>query len=157
MAQSHLLDPAKGYALERKGANGFTCYVERTDYLREDYGNGFIVPECQDPEGSRTIVPVEFDVERLRAEGKLSPAELKKEIERRFKAGEYHAPARPGIVYMLSPVARLYGDPNSRTTVANEPSSLYVLRAEPDRKGFWRRAGHEPVSRTDGVHDPPCW
>ncbi len=117
-AAVYVLDPAKGYVLDRKGTNGFTCYVERTDYLREDYGDGFIVPECQDPEGSRTIVPVEFDIERLRSEGKLNPAELKQEIERRFRSGIYHAPARPGIVYMLSPVARLYGGPKSKATMA---------------------------------------
>src|SRR5713101_2942895 len=107
-ATVYVLDPAKGYVLERKGTNGFTCYVERTDYVREDYSNGFAVPECHDPEGSRTIVPVEFDIERLRAEGKLNPVDLKKEIVRRFKAGIYHSPARTGIAYMLSPIQELY-------------------------------------------------
>src|SRR5262245_37375815 len=77
-----VLDPAKGYILERRGTNGFTCYVQRTDYTREDHGNGYIAPECQDPEGTKSIVPVEFDIERMRAEGKLSPAELKQEVAR---------------------------------------------------------------------------
>src|SRR5439155_1964776 len=49
-ATVYVLDPAKGYALERKGKNGFTCYVERTDYTREDFRDDFIVPECQDPD-----------------------------------------------------------------------------------------------------------
>jgi hypothetical protein len=121
-----VLDPAKGYVLERKGTNGFTCYVQRTDYVREDYSDGLVVPECQDPEGTRTIVPVEFDVERLRAEGKLNPAELKKEILRRFTAGVYHSPARTGIAYMLSPVARLYNGPQARATVAmNMPHYMF--------------------------------
>jgi hypothetical protein len=125
-ATVYVLDPGKGYVLERKGTNGFTCYVERTDYLREDFGDGFITPECQDAEGSRTIVPVEFDIERLRAEGKLSPAELKREIERRFKSGAYKAPSRPGVVYMLSPVARLYGGPGSKETmVMNMPHFMF--------------------------------
>ena len=70
----YVLNPAKGYVVERKGTNGFTCYVQRTDYMREDFRNDLIVPECQDPEGSRTIAPVEFEIERLRIEGNLSPA-----------------------------------------------------------------------------------
>ncbi len=41
-ATVYVLDPGKGYVLERKGTNGFTCYIERTDYLREDFGDGFI-------------------------------------------------------------------------------------------------------------------
>lgn len=125
-ATVYVLDPAKGYVLERKGTNGFTCYVERTDYLREDYGNGFITPECQDPEGTRSIVPVEFDIEKLRAEGKLTPTELKREVERRFQNGTYKPPARPGIVYMLSPVARLYSGPGSKTTMPmNMPHYMF--------------------------------
>jgi len=124
-AAVYVLDSAKGYVPERKGTNGFTCYVERTDYLREGFTNDFIVPECQDAEGSRTIVPVEFDVERLRAEG-MTPPELKMEIERRFKEGKYHAPARTGVAYMLSPIARLYTGPNSRTTATiNMPHYMF--------------------------------
>ncbi len=129
-----VLDPAKGYVLERQGTNGFTCYVQRTDYLREDYGDGYIAPECQDAEGTKSIVPVEFDVERIRAEGKLAPAELKREINRRFQEGIYHSLARPGIAYMVSPVARLYAGPGSTETMAmNMPHyMLFVpnLRAE---------------------------
>jgi hypothetical protein len=79
--------------------------------MREDYSDGYIAPECQDPEGTKSIVPVEFDIERLRAEGKLSPAELKQQIIRKFKDGVYHSRARPGIAYMLCPVVRLYGGP----------------------------------------------
>jgi hypothetical protein len=133
-ATVYLLDPAKGYVLERKGTNGFTCYVERTDYTRESYRDDFIVPECQDPEGTRTIVPVEFEIERLRLEGRLNPSDLKQEIDRRFKSGTYHSPARPGVVYMLSPIARLYGGPASNETfLMNMPHYMFFapnLKAE---------------------------
>ena len=80
-----VLDPANGYVPERKGTNGFTCYVQRTDYVREVYGDDYFAPECQDAEGTKSIVPVEFDIERLRAEGKLNATQLKQEIVRRFK------------------------------------------------------------------------
>jgi hypothetical protein len=133
-ATVYVLDPAKGYVLERKGANGFTCYVQRTDYLREEFRNDYFAPECQDAEGSRSIAPVEFDVEKLRLEGKLTPRELKQEIDRRFKSRVFRSPARPGIAYMVSPVARLYGGPASKETfVMNMPHFMFFspnLKAE---------------------------
>jgi hypothetical protein len=124
-ATVYVLDPGSGYVLERQGANGFTCYVQRTDYTREDFNDGYIVPECQGREGTQTIVPVEFDIERLRAEGKMSPTDLKREIERRFRIGIYHAPKLPGVAYMLSPILGLY-DARSKTTMAmNMPHFMF--------------------------------
>jgi len=125
-ASVYVLDPAKGYALERQGMNGFTCFVERTDFVRDDYRNDLLIPECFDAEGTRTIIPVSFDVARLRAEGKLSPQEVKKEIVRRFQDGVYQSPARPGISYMLSPIQRLYGGPESKATkTMNMPHYMF--------------------------------
>lgn len=125
-ATTYVLDPAKGYVRERQGTNDFTCFVERTDWVREDYRNDLFIPECFDAEGTRTIVAVSFDVARIRAEGKLSPQELKREISRRFKGGVYHSPARPGISYMLSPVQRLYGGPSSKAVqFVNMPHYMF--------------------------------
>jgi hypothetical protein len=109
-----VLDPASGYVVERQGTNGFTCFVERTDYVRAQFRDDLVVPICFDPEGTRTIAPVSFDVARLRAEGKLSAEDLKAEIMRRFKDGVYRSPARPGISYMIAPIMRLYMGPDSR-------------------------------------------
>lgn len=125
-AAVYVLDPATGYVLERQGSNGFTCYVERTDYTRAYFRDDYVVPECQDAEGTRTIARVEFDVERLRAEGRLTPQQLKDEISRRFKDSVYRAPARPGIAYMLAPVAQLNGGPATSTTIPmNMPHIMY--------------------------------
>jgi len=121
-----VLDPAKGYIEDRHGSNNFTCFVERTDWVREDYRNDLFIPECFDAEGTKTIVPVSFDVAQLRAQGKLDPHQLKQEIAKRFKEGAYHSPARPGISYMLSPVQRLYGGSNSRTVhFVNMPHYMF--------------------------------
>jgi len=109
-----ILDPKVGYVTERSGKNGFTCFVERTDYVRAEYRDDLLEPICFDPEGTRTIEPVSFDVARMRAEGKLSAVELKEEIIRRFKDGIYHPPARPGISYMIAPIMRLYTGPGSK-------------------------------------------
>jgi hypothetical protein len=125
-ATVYVLDPAKGYDLERQGKNDFTCFVERTDWVREDFRNDLVIPECFDAEGTRTIVPVSFDVAKLRAEGKLTPQELGNEISQRFKDGTYHSPARPGISYMLSPAQRLYGGPASKTVhFVNMPHYMF--------------------------------
>src|SRR5262252_9067007 len=91
-ATVYVLDPAKGYAAEQKATNDFTCLVERTDWVRADFRNDLFIPECFDAEGTRTIVPVAFDVARLRAEGKLTPEQLKEEISRRFRDGTYRSP-----------------------------------------------------------------
>jgi hypothetical protein len=125
-ATLYVLDPTRGYVMARKGTNDFTCFVERTDWVREDYRNDLLIPECFDAEGTRTIVPVSFDVARLRAEGKLTAHELKGEITRRFQDGSYHSPARPGLSYMLSPVQRLYGGPTSKETrTVNMPHFMF--------------------------------
>lgn len=122
----YVLDPAKGYVLERQGKNDFTCFVERTDWVRADYRNDLFISECFDAEGTKTIVPVSFDVARLRAEGKLNPEKLNQEIARRFKDGVYRSPSRPGISYMLSPVQRLYGGPESKDTrTVNIPHYMF--------------------------------
>ena len=122
----YVLDPAHGYVLAHQGANGFNCFVERTDYVREDYRKDLIYPLCFDPEGSKTIMPVSFDVARIRADGKVSPSALHQEIIRKFKDGIYRSPARPGISYMLSPVTRLYGGPGSNETrLMNLPHYMF--------------------------------
>src|SRR5215467_9196097 len=33
----YVLDSSKGYVIERQATNGFTCYVQRTDYTREEF------------------------------------------------------------------------------------------------------------------------
>ena len=125
-ATVYVLDPTKGYVLERKGSNDFTCFVERTDWVRADFRKDLFIPECFDAEGTKTIVPVSFDVARLRAEGKLTAQQLKEEIARRFRDGKYRSPARPGISYMLSPFQRLYGGPGSlETKTVNMPHFMF--------------------------------
>lgn len=125
-ANVYVLDPAKGYVLDRQGQNNFTCFVERTDWVRADFRDDLFIPECFDAEGTRTIVPVSFDVAKFRAEGKLTPQELKMEVSRRFQNGIYRSPGRPGISYMLSPVQRLYGGPSSKAVhFVNMPHYMF--------------------------------
>jgi hypothetical protein len=102
-----VLDPSRGYALARRGTNGQSCFVERTEWEREDYRNDLYAPLCYDRAGADAQMQVWFDVAELRARG-LSPRELRNEIQSRFVAGRYKAPARPGFSYMTAPLMRAY-------------------------------------------------
>ena len=113
-ATVYVLDLTKGYVVARKGTNGFSCIVARTEYSREDFGNGLFVPVGYDAEGAKSYLPVYFDVAQLRIEGKLSPADVKRLVEKRFTDGVYHSPGRPGIAYMVAPIITAYHSPGSK-------------------------------------------
>ena len=44
----------------------------------------------------------------MRAEGRLSPLEVRQEIARRYEDGTYRPPSRAGISYMIAPLMRTY-------------------------------------------------
>jgi len=132
-ASVYVLDPAKGYVVERQGKNGFTCYVHEPTTHAKSFVTTSLSQSAKTRKEDRTIRNVEFEIERLRIEGKLTPTELKREIDRRFKSGEFHSPSRPGIAYMLSPIARLYHGPGSNETVLmNMPHLMFFA---PNLKG----------------------
>jgi hypothetical protein len=101
-APKHLRDNAtvwilekSGYTTAKQGNNSFTCVVSRRA--------GDLFPVCWDAEGTRSLLPLDFDDAQLRLSGK-SGAEIEAIVAERFKSGQYHAPARAGIAYMLSPL-----------------------------------------------------
>jgi hypothetical protein len=98
---------AKGYEVARQGTNGFSCLVDR------DHMAGGVAPECYDVEGSRTLLAVILKTEEMRAAGASEDA-IQKDIDTGYASGRYKAPAKPGIVYMLSDNNYLY-DPDSNT------------------------------------------
>jgi hypothetical protein len=153
-ATMFVLDPSKGYVVERQGTNGFTCFVERTDYVRAEYRDDLLVPICFDPEGTRTIEPVSFDVARIRAEGKLSAQELKNLIVQRFTDGVYHSPARPGISYMIAPIIRLYMGPQSKDIATmNMPHYMfYAPNLSSADFGGGKTFGQYPYLANPGPH-----
>jgi len=116
-ADVYVLDPAKGYVVARQGTNGFSCFVARTEYSREHFGNNVFVPVGYDSEGSKSYMRVYFDVARLRIEGKLSPEELKQLMQKRLTDGTYKSPARPGVAYMVAPIMTGYAGPGSKEVI----------------------------------------
>jgi hypothetical protein len=126
-ASVFVLDPASGYILARQGSNGQSCFVERTEWEREDYRDDLYAALCYDAAGAKAQMQVWFDVARLRAGG-ASPADLRRQVEARFAEGAYRAPDRSGFAYMTAPVMRAYAshDVGDKTVVTmSMPHVMY--------------------------------
>jgi hypothetical protein len=83
-----------GYVKVQDGTNGFSCFVDRQNPLN-------LEPTCFDAEGSATTLQSRFYAEEQRAKGKAED-EIKAGIEEGYKNEKFHAPRKPGIVYMMS-------------------------------------------------------
>ena len=105
-ATVYLLDPNKGYYLARRGTNGFTAYVHRTEWERVEFVKDTYAAIAYDAEGSKIYIPPTFAVEEMRSSGKYSPAQIRDTMVKRVKSGMYKAPSKCGVSYMLGPVMR---------------------------------------------------
>jgi hypothetical protein len=83
-----------GYVKVREGTNGFSCIVDR----QSPYN---LEPTCFDAEGTATTLPTRIFVEEQRAKGK-SEVQIKSDLDAGYRSGKFKAPAKPGIVYMMS-------------------------------------------------------
>jgi hypothetical protein len=120
-ATVYLLDPDKGYYVGRQGTNGFICYIGRTDWEWAKFRNDLASPIAFDPEGARTIFPVDRDVADMRASGKFTAQAIKDTVISRIRNGVYIAPARAGLSYMLAPIMRVHtGDPGDENVETME-------------------------------------
>jgi hypothetical protein len=117
-ATVYLLDPARGYIVDRRGTNGFSCFVMRTEWMwpQFPFRDDIFVPMSYDEEGSTKMMPVWMDVAQMRARG-LSPKQVYEEIMKGFGNGTYQKPARSGISYMIAPLMRTYPAPNATEVV----------------------------------------
>jgi hypothetical protein len=89
----YVLD-SMGYRRVRASRNGFNCLIQR------DVPGAF-EPRCFDAEGSATLLPVIFFRAEQRARG-ATRAYIDREVNERYQKGEFIAPRRVGICYMLS-------------------------------------------------------
>jgi hypothetical protein len=92
-AAVYVLDKS-GYVKVRDSENGFTAIVQHVMPTSQE-------PQCMDAEGARTFLPRILKVAELRAQGK-APEEIKRFVADAYAAGVFLAPARPGVIYMLS-------------------------------------------------------
>jgi len=122
-APTHLREQAtvwaldeKGYSVARTGTNAFACIVSRR--------GGDVFPVCWDAEGARSLLPVDVDDARLRLAGK-SGTEIDAMVAERFKSGQYHAPARAGIAYMLSPLRYRIDERGVVSRTASNPHLMF--------------------------------
>ena len=83
-----------GYVRVREGTNGFSCIVDRQTPWNSE-------PTCFDVEGTATTLPTRLFVEGERAKGRTEE-QIKIELDEGYKSGNFKAPTRPGIVYMMS-------------------------------------------------------
>ncbi len=122
-APKHLRDDAtvwvldkSGYAIARKGGNAFACVVSRRA--------GDLFPVCWDAEGTRSLLPLDFEDAQLRLSGK-SGSEIEAIVTEYFKSGRYHAPSRAGIAYMLSPMRYRIDEHGGVTRTTSNPHLMF--------------------------------
>ena len=116
-ATVYLLERA-GYVKVREGTNGFSCFVDRQTPLN-------LEPTCFDAEGSTSTLVTRLFVEDLRANGK-SEEEINAAIQDGYKSRKFHAPQKPGIVYMLSNSIYLYFAQNNQMVHAPPHLMFYA-------------------------------
>ena len=132
-ATVYVLNPAKGFEVAHKGANGFSALVARTgdDAMRGSwpltaYPDDVLYPVSWDQAGAKAQLRVFLDIAGMQAKG-TPPQEVKNIIQQRFKANVYKAPERAGVSYMLSPILRTYTNPEVDGSVAtsNNPHVMH--------------------------------
>ncbi|HUZ58104.1 MAG TPA: hypothetical protein VMU83_04925 [Hanamia sp.] len=149
-ATVYLLDPTKGYYMARKGTNGFSAFVERTDWSRGEFLPDMYAPEGFDAIGSKTLMPIFFEIAAMRASGKYTAKEIREIVVKRVKKGIYKAPPGAGICYMLSPLLRT----NNGEGVENAVMPHYMFYApyldNAEIGGGWIEGGHQPFIISTG-------
>ncbi len=90
-----LIHDKTGYTEARASQNGFVCVVDHRVPAA-------VEPQCLDAEGVKTFLPKLKLVASLRAKGTAEEA-IRKAVAAAFADGTFKAPARPGVIYMMSP------------------------------------------------------
>ncbi len=149
-ATVYLLDPEKGYYIGRHGTNGFSTFVNRTQWEWAEFVQDTYAAISYNAEGAKIYMPVFFDVAKMRASGKYSPSQIRDTILKRVKDGTYKAPSRTGVSYMLCPILRVHLD--STRGIVNMMMPHYMFYAprvdNSDIGGVWD--AHSPFAIDSG-------
>jgi len=108
-ATTYVLDPERGYAVDRKGANGVSCIVVRSDwqFTKQVFRDDVFWPVCYDAEGSKTLLQDYLLAARLRARG-MSAGDVHEAIAKDVGSPALPNASRTGVAYMIAPVMRGY-------------------------------------------------
>jgi hypothetical protein len=153
-----LLDPAKGYTVGRKGTNGISCLVIRSDWQfpTRPFRNDIYWAVGFDAEGAKTLMQDYLTTAELRARG-MDSKRVHQEVTKKFGLAAYPNPSRAGIAYMIAPIMRGVDDTNvpepktmnmphfmiyapgvSNADIGGKPLSMYpfMLSMSPGRDDF---------------------
>ena len=150
-ATVYLLDPNKGYYIARQGTNGFSTFVNRTEWEHAEFVQDTYGAISYDAEGTKTYLPVFLDVAAMRASGKYSPSQIRDIIIKGVKEGKYKAPSRTGVSYMLSPLLRTHPGPEEKEVVNMVMPHFMFYAPRVDNKdigGVWY--AHSPYAINSG-------
>ena len=105
----YVLDPAKGYVMARRGKNGVSCIVVRSDWQwpSPPFRDDIYWPVCYDSEGSKTLLQDYFYAAELRSQG-MDSKQVHEAVTRRFGTPASPNPSRTGVAYMIAPIMRGY-------------------------------------------------
>lgn len=146
-----LLDPKKGYYLAKKGTNGFSAMVNRTQFDWIDFVPDMYEAISYDSAGSQVYLKPFFDVASMRATGKYSPLQIKDTIVQRINNGKYKPVTRVGISYMLSPIQRVHADGGGMANAVMPHFMFYAPCVDnKDIGGGWIPGGHQPFVVNSG-------
>jgi len=138
-ATIYVLGP-EGYSKAKEGTNGFACMVGRSE-------PGTRWPVCFDPIGAKTILPRYIREAELRLQGKTEE-QVRQDTARRFLSGEYRAPSRTGISYMLSTEAVTS---NGKDLILAPPHlMIYAPNVRSEEIGVVDRNAHSPMVLFEG-------
>ena len=138
-ATLYILGPG-GYVKAKEGTNDFSCMVGRSE-------PGTRWPVCFDAVGSEAILPRYIREAELRLHGKTEE-EVRQDTARRFLSGEYRAPSRTGISYMLSKEAITS---NGRELILAPPHlMIYAPNVRSEEIGVVANHAHSPMALFEG-------
>jgi hypothetical protein len=146
-ATVYVLDPSKGYVVNRRGANGVSCIVVRTDWQfpSQPFRDDIFWPVCYDKEGAKTLLQDYLYAAELRAQG-MDSKQVHREVTKRLGTTAYPNPARTGVSYMLAPLMR--GFPGPRTM--NMPHYMFYAPGVTDEDIGGKPYSHYPFILTMG-------
>jgi hypothetical protein len=150
-ATVYLLDPEKGYYLARKGTNGFSAIINRTQFDWIDFVPDMYEAISYDSAGSEVYLKPFFDVASMRATGKYTPEQIKDTMVQRINNGKYKAVTGVGLSYMLSPIQRVHADGGGMTNMTMPHYMFYSPCVDnKDIGGVWIPGGHQPFVVNSG-------